>query len=330
MTVTLTRNPRGWAPLDVNWCDNPHAANDLTGWGFGWFGANAAGNNQRFASGGGMWGRQTFIMKQWTTASAAAAPEAGAYYTVPASAGLTPGKQFWVAGSMQMNMQRNAIIRVKFLNASNAVISTVDGVKTFPPYDLPFEMRMGPVTVPTGTTNVQIWFCLFGDDGGIPSGALLRVGGVGIFQDAGAASRPTFDGDSGFDGLYLTSWSGTVGNSYSIRNQPDPFSILSPWDVLGYDVSQASRNMVHQLIDGTVAATLLPSSTRQGTLRLFFTDAASAENARKQLAIAGTWALVDTAQTQEGMTFVLDGMLRKVQADNRLRWTVEVPYRELS
>lgn len=105
---------------------------------------------------------------------------------------------------------------------------------------------------------------------------------------------------------------------------------IYPALVVGYDVSQASRNQFHQLIDGPVGVTLYPAALRSGTLHLLFADAVAADAARSAHAAAGFWVLTDDALPQENMRYAVDGTPRKYQSDARTTWLLDIPYQEIS
>lgn len=326
MTITLERSPRGEVIVRTNECVNPSFETTQAPWTNLWFGSGGAGRD--------VWATTTWppnvvgtrlLQKEWTTAPAA--NEDAGWRLVHTWYGGDWAPKTISCNVYCSNREVPFAIKAYFKNASGGVISSATSPSTIT--SIGGWIRHSAVfSNPPGTVTAQLDFVLLNGNT-VLNNTVLAMDAVLI--EPGSVNYPYFDGDTwpAGNGTQRTAWDGTAHQSASRLYDWDPATKWSPQLVQGYDVAQASRNIVHQLMDGAVAATLLPASGRQGTLRLFFLDAASAENARKTLAGAGTWTYADTDQAQESMTFVVDGQVRKYQSDNRLRWSVEVPYREL-
>ncbi len=108
-------------------------------------------------------------------------------------------------------------------------------------------------------------------------------------------------------------------------------AIVTPALVLGWDLTQENRNIVHEVIGrGFPDVTLQPAASRSGDLELFFLTAAEAESARALHAAPGALTL-DAPEVGAAFTYVVSGPLR-VSLDMRggQRWTLTVPFREVA
>jgi hypothetical protein len=317
MTITTTRSPRGSVILRRNECTNPSIVGQ-TGWQNLWFGAGGTGTDSM---------QGTELDKTWTK-TPTSMEDAGWRYHHTGWAGdyvqKTCSAYFYCNG-----FEPKAAIKARYFNKDGGLIRYDTGPVTQLYISLGWQRVTGTFQCPPGTAWVDVDFVLMPGNNAQPNQGIA-------FQRAliepGATAYSYFDGQTyaNGNGSQYTTWAGTVNNSQSLLWDADPATQLAPAMVLGYDVGQQSRNIIHQLIDGPVAATLLPASTRQGVLKLFFEDAASAENARAKHATAGTWYYLDTDQPQEAMWYAVNGTVRKYQSDNRKRWILEVPYNEVS
>jgi hypothetical protein len=98
---------------------------------------------------------------------------------------------------------------------------------------------------------------------------------------------------------------------------------------LGFQSDNESQNVEHKHLDGVLGYSLRPDEPRSGTLNLFFTDAASAAACRVALTQPNVWTWVDGGVDETNMTFVRKGALSTIQQDARLRWVLELGYREV-
>lgn len=100
--------------------------------------------------------------------------------------------------------------------------------------------------------------------------------------------------------------------------------------VLGYEASRESRNVVHDLIGGGIAVTLVDPRPRSGTLELLYPLEADAAAAFDLHSVASTFTLVNDDLTGIDMTYVLDGSLGVALDDEtRAVWVVSVGYQEV-
>lgn len=98
---------------------------------------------------------------------------------------------------------------------------------------------------------------------------------------------------------------------------------------LGFESDNESQNIEHAHLDGSLGSTLRPDEPRAGTLRLFFPTAAEADACRAALAEPAVWTWTDAGVDEVSMTFVRTKGMRAVQQTARLRWVLEVGYREV-
>lgn len=326
MTITLTRAPRTNLVLRVNELLNPSFTVNTNSWNaIGGFGTGGAGTDARNSINWSPYGSWAY-QKQWTTAPTGAVNGVVGWRYALANPG-SAGQVRTFSARVITSWTTTVSISAKYINSTGGIISVTTGAAVptgAGTWGQPFVVA----TNPAGTASINFEILL--------GSTLPPSNGLATLQTAMSETKgfldTYFDGDTyatGF-GTQHTEWTGTAGASQSQLLDVNPADVLSPQLVLGYDVAQASRNIVHQLIDGPVAATLLPASTRQGTLKLFFIDAATADTARIAHTAATAWDLADTDQPQEATRYVVDGQVRKYQTDNRLRWVLEVPYRELT
>ena len=104
----------------------------------------------------------------------------------------------------------------------------------------------------------------------------------------------------------------------------------SPALVLGYETEQESQNIVHDIIGGGIAITLVRPRPRAGRLRLFYLTEATANAARLLHARETTFTFTDTDLPTIAMTYALNGSISPALEDaGRKRWIVEVGYQEV-
>ena len=102
-------------------------------------------------------------------------------------------------------------------------------------------------------------------------------------------------------------------------------STLSP-----YATGRDSRNVVHDLIGGGIAVSLVPPRPRSGELALLFPDEASSTRCVDLHAIPTTFELVDTDEPSVGMIYVVDGRVTAELDEGTLEvWIVTVSYQEV-
>lgn len=309
--------------LRRNECINPSVETDAALWSYSWFGTGT-GTNARMTDGG--LNGSGYLRKTFSTTSNESGDVGFSYQHDGWSGDWT--EKIASAYLRPVNIDGYGRVTLQSYNKDGGLISRQDGN---PQYlgNTVWTRISDSFKCPPGTTTSKVSFWMVS---GRQLGAGFRLDLDSAFIEPGNVLGSYFDGDTygNGNGTQYTTWAGTHHASQSYLWDADPATQLRPAMVLGYDVGQQSRNIIHQLIDGPVAATLLPASTRQGVLKLFFEDAASAENARAKHATAGTWYYLDTDQPQEAMWYAVNGTVRKYQSDNRKRWILEVPYNEVS
>lgn len=107
---------------------------------------------------------------------------------------------------------------------------------------------------------------------------------------------------------------------------------ITPVLVLGWQTSQESRNIIHAIIGRSdPEVTLQPANLRTGTLQLFFTTEAAAEEARVLHSGAAVFYLDSDEITSANMYYVVNGSISAaLEDDTRLYWTVSVDYQEIT
>lgn len=104
-----------------------------------------------------------------------------------------------------------------------------------------------------------------------------------------------------------------------------PLTVLSP-----YRSSQTSRNVIHDLIGGGIAVSLVPSRPRAGGLELLYLDEDSAVACLVLHRQPTTYTLEDTDAPSVSMTYVVDGDTEIALVEDTLaHWTVTVGYQEI-
>ena len=104
----------------------------------------------------------------------------------------------------------------------------------------------------------------------------------------------------------------------------------SPLAVAGYDAARQSRNIIHDLLDGTIGVSFIAPRPRSGDLVTVYDDAAQAFAALDLYGEECAFTLASSDLTQLGMTFVVDGTIG-VEQDRAHPgiWYVLVGYQEV-
>ena len=104
----------------------------------------------------------------------------------------------------------------------------------------------------------------------------------------------------------------------------------SPELVLGYQTSRESRNIVHDLISGRIAVTMVGPRPRAGVLELFYLTENDAFDAMNLHATESMFTLYDSDRPAVNMTYVIDGSVElELDDETRDRWVVSVGYQEV-
>lgn len=105
----------------------------------------------------------------------------------------------------------------------------------------------------------------------------------------------------------------------------------APVVIDGYETSRESRNVVHDLIGGGIAVTLILPRPRSGELTLRYTSETQAWGALALLSNESAYTLTDSDRPGIGMTFVVNGdVALSLDEDTRDTWTVQVPFQEIN
>lgn len=123
-----------------------------------------------------------------------------------------------------------------------------------------------------------------------------------------------------------------------------------PLLILGYEAEDESRNIIHDLVGGGIAAVLSTPRPRSGELQLLFADGVSPEYAwvdgyyvpidpsstseawvaRALHREETTFSLIEPDRPEVEMTYVVAGAVRITLDDQtRKAWVVTVPYQEV-
>lgn len=103
-----------------------------------------------------------------------------------------------------------------------------------------------------------------------------------------------------------------------------------PLAVAGYDASRESRNVIHDLLDGSIGVSFVAPRPRSGDLVTVYTDRAEAFAAYALYSEETTFTYTTTETPEVGMTFVLDGSLDIDQdGDHSDVWYVRVGFQEV-
>ncbi|TFV82044.1 hypothetical protein E4V99_14010 [Microbacterium sp. dk485] len=118
--------------------------------------------------------------------------------------------------------------------------------------------------------------------------------------------------------------------SVTITAQDGTGDSFSPAVVTGYARPSESGNVVHELIDGSIAVTLVGDRPAAGTVGMAFGSDIDAEAAREMLRRPTTFALLDEERPALNMTFIRYGQLGVAIHDAvRHVWTFDVGYQEI-
>lgn len=104
-----------------------------------------------------------------------------------------------------------------------------------------------------------------------------------------------------------------------------------PQMILGYQAARTSNNVVHTLIGGGIAVTLVPTLPRSGMLELFYASEADAWAALSLHSAADSFTLTDTDVAVVDMLYVLAPGDSGIALDDQTRaqWVVSIPYQEI-
>lgn len=100
--------------------------------------------------------------------------------------------------------------------------------------------------------------------------------------------------------------------------------------VLGYESRRSSRSVVHDLIGGGIAVTLVEPRLRSGKLELFYPDEADAWVSFNLHGVADVFTVGSDDVPDIDMAYVVDGDV-SIALDDQTRavWVVSVGYQEV-
>lgn len=104
-----------------------------------------------------------------------------------------------------------------------------------------------------------------------------------------------------------------------------PLTILSPWET-----AWRSRNVIHDLVGGGIAVSLVTPRPRNGSMDLLYDTEAAAFAAAELHLQETTFTLTETDPASVSMTYVVDGDIRvRLDESSLLAWVVTVSYQEV-
>lgn len=104
----------------------------------------------------------------------------------------------------------------------------------------------------------------------------------------------------------------------------DPLTVLSP-----YSTANRSRSVIHSLIGGGIAVSLVAPDPRSGDLALLYETEADAQAAAQLHLLPTGFTLTDTESPSVSMTYVVDGDVSvELDQDTLTLWVVTVGFQE--
>ena len=105
-----------------------------------------------------------------------------------------------------------------------------------------------------------------------------------------------------------------------------PLTILSPWET-----SYRARNVIHDLIGGGIAVSLVAPRPRNGSMVLLYDNEAAAFAAAQLHLQETTFVLTETDPASVSMTYVVDGDIRvSLDEQSVIAWLVTIGYQEVT
>jgi hypothetical protein len=104
---------------------------------------------------------------------------------------------------------------------------------------------------------------------------------------------------------------------------------ITPVSVEGYTPSRQSRNIIHDLLDGSIGVSLITPRPRSGSLKLLFNTQADAFTALNLHGQETTFNYANTDFAAIGMKYVLDGSVDVDYNADLQVWWVTVGYQEV-
>lgn len=105
-----------------------------------------------------------------------------------------------------------------------------------------------------------------------------------------------------------------------------PLTILSPWET-----SWRGRNVIHDLIGGGIAVSLVAPRPRAGEMVLLYDDETAAFAAAQLHRQETTFTLTETDPASVSMSYVVDGEIRvALDEQSVIAWLVTIGYQEIT
>jgi hypothetical protein len=99
---------------------------------------------------------------------------------------------------------------------------------------------------------------------------------------------------------------------------------------LPYETGHQSRSVVHDLLGGGLAVSLVTPRPRSGELQLLYVDEATANAGRLLHLQETTFTLTETSRATVNMTYVVDGEVRVTLDTDGHAWVVSIGYQEVT
>lgn len=116
----------------------------------------------------------------------------------------------------------------------------------------------------------------------------------------------------------------------TITAQDETENSTSPTIIVGWAPNAESGNIVHEMIDGTIAVTLVGDLPRSGDLNLIYPSDDEAEAARLLLARATWFTLTDPTRPVIEMSFVRRGTITPAMHESLDDvWSFRVGFQEI-
>lgn len=115
----------------------------------------------------------------------------------------------------------------------------------------------------------------------------------------------------------------------TITRTSDSITTEPSWIESTYDTTYESRNVLHQLVDGGVAATLMQHLPRTGTLDLMYQSREDAWAGVELLLAVDTFTLSDGDVPEVGMLFMAENVAPAIEQQTTSLWIVRLTYQEL-
>jgi hypothetical protein len=105
---------------------------------------------------------------------------------------------------------------------------------------------------------------------------------------------------------------------------------VEPVEIVGYTPSRDSRNIIHDLLDGSIGVSFQAPRPRSGKLKMLFLTEADAFEAFNLHAEETTFTYVNGIIISVSMTYVLDGSIDMDFDAQSGYWWVSVGFQETS